>query len=366
MGLIHVISRIYDALCTASDSSIIKDGNGLIYKEDGHSVGNPRNWALRGDIIVLAKVVVNKRGVYQNAFGGLRVKSETYTYPVLQVLTGTFTHQDEITAIKLPGITAIRAGAIADLPKLRSVSIDNVAPPEVGAENFTDIPSSATLLVPFDAVSLYRNHHIASRFAGVYAIGCRHPEASGHMTVDGRECAETEAFALCVDIRSLSFTATAKKIGEACFAHCMGLAEAELPRGLKTMGERAFKGCKALTRIDLPGTLDKIPAHAFSGCSSLTEVSIAEGVKGIGIGAFCDCTSLRSVTLPSSIEEVGQNAFSGCKRLTDITCLGSTPPSFLKNFANPNQAVLHVPKGSTEAYKKMNWRHKNFNKIKED
>ena len=58
-------------------------------------------------------------------------------------------------------------------------------------------------------------------------------------------------------------------------------------------------------------------------------------------------------------------AFSGCKGLTDVICEGDTPPMFMKDVLNPLQATLHVPKGCAYAYEKMNWRYKNFNKIKE-
>lgn len=362
MWLVDIILNIIIALRTASDSSIIKDENGLIYEEDGNSVGNPHNRKLSGDISVLTQVVVTEYNAHARDW---RDKVNTYTYPVLQVKTGTFTHQDEITAIKLPAITAIRVGAIADLPKLQSISIDNVVPPEVGSDNFTGIPPTAKLLVPFAGVSQYRRHDMASRFAGVYAIGCRHPETSGHVTCDSVECAVKEAFAYCVDIRSLSFTDTVKSIGDACFANCIGLTDAELPRNLETMGERVFKGCKALAKIHVPGTLTDIPPMAFSGCTSLTDVSIADGVKSIGLEAFRNCTSLKRITLPATIETVMSKAFSGCKGLTDVICEGDTPPMFMKDVLNPLQATLHVPKGCAHAYEKMNWRYKNFNKIKE-
>lgn len=107
-----------------------------------------------------------------------------------------------------------------------------------------------------------------------------------------------------------------------------------------------------------------IGRDAFSSCNSLTSVIIPSSVSKIGEAAFIGCANLKSVSIPSSVTFIGQQAFCDCKNLTDVYCYAKEVPqteygvfsiftiegTHIYVHANEN-ATLHVPESSVEAYK---------------
>jgi hypothetical protein len=78
------------------------------------------------------------------------------------------------------------------------------------------------------------------------------------------------------------------------------------------------------------------------------------GVTKIGWCSFIRCTGLTSINFPSSITTIGSSAFKDCTNITSIKVEGMTPPTIDKStFENIDKkvCVLHIPKGSKEAYR---------------
>ena len=118
-----------------------------------------------------------------------------------------------------------------------------------------------------------------------------------------------------LDIRSIHFPDSVKRIGDYAFSQCDNLTGTlELPKGLTEIGGDAFFGCDGLTgKLTIPNSVNNIEKRAFGACSGLTGLVISDGVTSIGESAFDYCVGLTGdLILPDSVTSIGKNAFSGC------------------------------------------------------
>ena len=144
-----------------------------------------------------------------------------------------------------------------------------------------------------------------------------------------------------------------------------------------TVGDkfRAFDGyafvLSSLSEINFPKSCVFIGEQAFAG-TNLTNVVLPPALPEIQMGAFAECKALNSVTIPASVNYIDNRAFLECTSLVTVNCLGMTPPdleiwyeSYEDPFFNiPSNAVLNVPVGTADAYKKSLW-NDCFTNIKE-
>lgn len=205
------------------------------------------------------------------------------------------------------------------------------------------------------------------------------------------------AFYYCVELTSVEIPSTVTSIGvsafygchvmtrvlipasvtvieEGAFYRCVALTAVSLPEGLTSLGDMSFAFCSGLTAIDFPESLTSIGDYAFYSCSGLTDVVIPHTVTHVGNGAFVFCYSLTSVVVGRSVDMLWF-AFWGCDNVTSVTCYAEIPPYMglgvngethekVYTFTDQvyRQAVLYVPEGSVDAYKRANqW--KNFTRI---
>ena len=173
---------------------------------------------------------------------------------------------------------------------------------------------------------------------------------------------ERAAFSGCTSLKSVTFPASLKSIGDDAFEKCgrktsgsqtvimwyemrnCGSLEKVCIRDLKAwLGIRfgrgnsnpLMNGCKLcingeiVTELRIPEGITQIPPRAFIGCSSLTEVTIPESVTDIGMEAFRACSSLKSVTIPESVTGIGDSAFAWCESLKNMTI-----PSQVQSIGN--------------------------------
>ena len=120
-----------------------------------------------------------------------------------------------------------------------------------------------------------------------------------------------------LDIRSIHFPDSVKRIGDYAFAFCDNLTGTlELPEGLTEIGTWAFNGCNGLTgKLTIPNSVNNIEKRAFGACRGLTGLVISDGVTSIGESAFDYCDGLTGdLILPDSVTSIGKNAFAGCLR----------------------------------------------------
>lgn len=74
----------------------------------------------------------------------------------------------------------------------------------------------------------------------------------------------------------------------------------------------AFALCINLRSVTLPDTIQSIGNYAFSNCRCLSEITLPENVSRIGNYAFTECDSLAEITIPENIEYIGECAFDKC------------------------------------------------------
>ena len=192
---------------------------------------------------------------------------------------------------------------------------------------------------------------------------------------------ESETFAYCSGLTSVTIPNSVTIIGVGAFRNCSGLTSITIPNSVTSIGACAFIVCSGLTSVTIPNSVTSIGGGAFYNCYSLTSVTIPNSVTSIGEGAFSGCKGLTSVTIPNSVTSIGYEAFYGCYKLTSVTIgsgvtsigyeafNGPNIPTVISLIENPftitektsdyrtfsqntfNNATLYVPKGTIDKYK---------------
>ena len=177
-------------------------------------------------------------------------------------------------------------------------------------------------------------------------------------------------------------------IGERAFINSKDLNSVVIPEGVISINERAFYDCINLTDIQFANTIDSIAARAFYNCN-LQSLNLPNSLRIIGHDAFLSCGNIETVIIPDEVISIGSYAFesTGLKSITlsknlkafgtdvfehcsleKIVCRAGTPPvTEDQKFSTLQYTLVDVvvPKGSLEAYKKVNF-WKNFPFMYED
>ncbi len=179
------------------------------------------------------------------------------------------------------------------------------------------------------------------------------------------------AFGGCTELTSITIPNNVKSIGINAFQNCKGLTSVTIPNSVTSIGERTFADCTSLTSVTIPNSVTSIGEFAFYCCRGLTSITIPNSVTSIGYRAFAGCTDIKTISIGSRVNSIYPYAFAGCSNLTDVYCFrvnvpsmvgyGYTPTNIFEG-SNIENATLHVPTSSMEAYKsKEPW--KNFKNI---
>lgn len=156
-------------------------------------------------------------------------------------------------------------------------------------------------------------------------------------------------------------------IEEWAFSNCAFLTSVDLGNSLNYIKDYAFNGCYTLKNLTFSNSLLSIGNYVFYGCISLPTITIPNSVASIGDSAFAYCSSLTSITIPNSVISIGKSTFGACTELKEVNCLWEDnpvecAPEFPENVMD--EAILYVPKGTKDKYKKVDpWR--NFLNIQE-
>lgn len=237
------------------------------------------------------------------------------------------------------------------------------------------------------------------------------------ITYDGVKYSVTgigdNAFAVCLNLTSVTIPNTVTSIGGYGFFWCASLTSVTIPSSVKSIGDLAFNMCNSLESVNIsdltawcnisftnefsnplytgsnrlflngeeikslviPSTVTKILPYSFMG-GSFTSVKIPDAVTSIGESAFDECLMLASVnipescvsigdyalsdcaikelTLPSSLKTIGKMALWNCHSLENIWCKAQTPPEVNDSTFSDSifiKVKLNVPTGCTNAYK---------------
>lgn len=132
-----------------------------------------------------------------------------------------------------------------------------------------------------------------------------------------------KAFYECTGLTNVSIPNLVNYIYDYSFYGCTGLESIKIPNEVSEIGNYAFAGCTGLTSINIPNRVSLICSHAFEGCTGLKSVIIANVEaplsNNIGSYAFAGCTELISISFPNSIRSISEHCFEGCIGLSSIT-----------------------------------------------
>ncbi len=109
------------------------------------------------------------------------------------------------------------------------------------------------------------------------------------------------------------------------FAGCATIKSLTIPDHIKNVDVRAFMECTNLEHVKWFVSSITIPNNAFDGCTSLKTVDICDTVQSIQYEAFRGCTSLEGISIGTSeshLTRILAGAFDGCSSLNNITYAG--------------------------------------------
>lgn len=134
-----------------------------------------------------------------------------------------------------------------------------------------------------------------------------------------------------------------------------------IDRGSSPKGSfRLFANGSEVVDLVIPSDITTIPDNKFYGCTSLASLKFSGKVR-FGAYAFQKCTGLTSVLIPiENKNDLGDGAFRECSNLIDVYLPLEEPFGINRGTAAPfssisNNATLHVPEGSVDAYIKQNY-----------
>ncbi len=162
------------------------------------------------------------------------------------------------------------------------------------------------------------------------------------------------AFAHCKRIQSMHLPESVEKLGEHCCESMHTLMSLRLSSNLKEIPKNAFVECTWLKKVQIPEGVERLGLDAFALCTRLEEVSLPSTLKAIDRGVFWRCRSLRSFTIPTSVEMMGEYILFECDSLKDVYCPHAVPMQIPPLYYNTN-ATLHVPRGSEELYREVEY-----------
>ncbi|MBQ9715119.1 MAG: leucine-rich repeat domain-containing protein [Clostridia bacterium] len=151
-------------------------------------------------------------------------------------------------------------------------------------------------------------------------------------------------------VTSISFPDDVTSVGDCVFTGCTSLTSLSLPDKVTSIGFNAFSSCKNLAEVSLSNSMTTIGDTAFFNCSSLQSIAIPSGIKTIDRNAFANCTSLSSVTFgaDSQLLSLGEYAFADCTSLQSISLPNSLSTMDTHVFANcTGLASIAIPAGIT-------------------
>lgn len=129
---------------------------------------------------------------------------------------------------------------------------------------------------------------------------------------------DRRAFALCSNLKTVTFEGSIDGIGDEAFFGCTALEKVTFGEnvgrgdGSGGIGGAAFSNCSALKTVTFSkrkATVDMIGGCAFSDCTSLTSINLPAGLGAIYGDAFVNCASLSKISVPSGTSIKGKHIF---------------------------------------------------------
>ncbi len=199
-----------------------------------------------------------------------------------------------------------------------------------------------------------------------------------------------EAFYCCGLTGDIVFASGINQIGESAFYQNINITSVDFSKStqLAVISSGTFSSCQNLKKVDFSNcfSLNTLNIEAFNDCPSLEEVVINNGfytdidgvlfvvdkaslllypagkkvetytipstVKMLGERSFPYNESLMELTIPESVQTIKGNAFSGFMGNGAKVIMQSATPIGLSQSVGLQDALVYVPKGSADAYRK--------------
>ena len=318
---------------------------------------------------------------------------------VTQIGFDAFANCSSLTFIDAHNVTLIWDGAFRNCSSLASIDIGNCIE-TIGEGVFSGCSSLASIDIPGSVkkIKKYAFKECASLASvtipgSVTEIGSSAFQGCSSLSSitigDGVTTIEEDAFNGCISLDSVYITnlsawckidfkginpnyADCDKAYSNPLSNCgrlylnnQELTELVIPKGITELKSSTFWHCSSLTSVTIGDDVTIIGNSAFAGCSSLTSVTIGDDVTIIGNSAFKDCSSLSKVSFGKNLNEIEDMAFKGAS-IMECYSYNATPPYIWKYSSQQSEkntfyeaieegAVLYVPKGSFDKYRKSKW-----------
>lgn len=140
------------------------------------------------------------------------------------------------------------------------------------------------------------------------------------------------AFAMCVNLTSVSIPYSIQFINKYAFYGCSSLTAVNIPDSVLYIGYAAFENCNNLAKATF-GSIESMCNISYLSASSnplyyahhlyidgeeVTDIVIPDNITNICWSAFIGCSSLTSVTIPKSVIKIQPFSFSSCSNLTNV------------------------------------------------
>ena len=309
------------------------------------------------------------------------------TYSVTSIGKDAFNNCINLTSIEIPAtVTAIKGRAFSGCSKLTCVTINS---DPIVSKDYYD-----TSTLPFYELfgSQVKKYILGE---GVTKIGERaffpgfpNGTSNGNVRFMPTEIEEVYlpstlrsigrwAFQFCINLKHVYFQEGLDSIADGAFTYCLSLKNLNIPASLRVLGEGQswLLACKNITvakgnqHIVLQDSVlfdsDMTTLLQYPASRESAYYHIPEGVKKVQAWAFEGAGNLKTLIIPSSVKSMGDN-WMAYTRPQEIHIENKVPPMSETRVSEDNQnignsllypsfnfyndVVLHVPKGSKEAY----------------
>lgn len=236
--------------------------------------------------------------------------------------------QDSVTALSIKSGTLLVADSALNYAQIEELSIP-ASLRSLGASNLIACRLSALTVDSSNPFFFVEDGVLYSR-KDMRALRCL-TNASGNIVIpDGITGIDSDAFASCTQITSVT-----------------------IPDSVTYIGDYAFSGCTSLASITIPNSVTSIGNSTFSGCTKLNSVTIPNSVTTIGSSAFYNCTGLTSISIGAGVTTLERNLLGNCPKLSRITVSADNSALCAINnvlFSKDSTELLLFPQAKTGAY----------------
>lgn len=189
----------------------------------------------------------------------------------------------EITDLVVPdGVETIGVNAFHNCTGLTSVTFPSSVT-NIGSYAFHNCPIQSVLVTVND-MSAFPSNKVVGKikfeiYKPVFLIDSEGNEITEYVIPYGVQTINTEAFANCVNLKSVNVSPTVTSIGNDAFYGCSGLQNIMIPEGVTNIGSYAFNGCSLLTDIynfnTQPQTIDSNTFSNYGATLYVLESSVS-------------------------------------------------------------------------------------------